>query len=163
MSMSDMPMARHQRLVLAAVTSALSLMLVPAAGAQALRLTIAPATISFASADPDTTPSILAPAITVSYRVRFNPTGNWRISLLASGDLTAGTATIAINNVTWTASPTPPFQAGTLSRTVAQTLASGTGNVQNTTTGTVVFRLANSWTYNVGSYSTSVVFTLTAP
>jgi hypothetical protein len=46
---------------------------------------------------------------------------------------------------------------------VAQTLASGTGNVKNPLDGTVIFRLANSWTYNVGSYSTSVVFTLTAP
>ena len=163
MSMSPMTMARHQLLVLAAVTSALSLMLVPAVGAQDLLLTITPATISFASADPDTTPSIAAPAITVRYHVRNNDTGSWQISLLATSDLTAGTATIGINNVTWTASPTPPFQPGTLSSTVAQTLASGTGNVQNTTIGTVVFRLANSWTYNVGTYSTSVVFTLTAP
>jgi hypothetical protein len=163
MSMSPMTMARHQLLVLAAVTSALSLMLVPAVGAQDLLLTITPATISFASADPDTTPSIAAPAITVRYHVRNNDTGSWQISLLATSDLTAGTATIGINNVTWTASPAPPFQAGTLSRTLAQTLASGTGTVQGNRTGTVVFSLANSWTYNVGSYSTSVVFTLTAP
>jgi hypothetical protein len=133
------------------------------AESQTLDLAIAPSTITFAVADPDTTPSVAAPSVTVSYRVRNNAGGNWRISLLAGGDLTAGAATIPITNVTWTASPTPRFQAGTLSRTLAQTLASGTGNVTNTTTGSVVFRLANSWTYNVGTYSTSVVFTLTAP
>jgi len=159
-----MTLPRLHRAVLALAACALGLMFAPEAAAQpTLRLTIVPATITFAAADPDTTPSIAAPNVTVSYRVRNNVTGNWLISLLASGDLTAGAATIPITNVTWTASPTPPFQAGTLSRTLAQTLASGSGNVQNTTTGTVVFRLANSWTYNVGTYSTSVVFTLTAP
>ena len=161
--MSLMSMAGYKVLVLAAVTAVLSLSFVPAAAAQTLTMTISPSTITFASADPDTTPSIAAPSITVSYRVQNNLGGSWRISLLAGGDLTAGSATIGINNVTWTASPTPPFQAGTLSGTLAQTLASGTGNVPLGTTGTVVFRLANSWTYNVGSYSTSVVFTLTAP
>ena len=159
-----MTLPRLHRAVLALAACALGLVFAPEAAAQpTLRLTITPATITFAAADPDTTPSIAAPSVTVSYRVRSNATGSWRISLLASGDLTAGTATIPITNVTWTASPTPPFQAGTLSGTLAQTLASGSGNVQDTTTGTVVFRLANSWTYNVGTYSTSVVFTLTAP
>ncbi len=161
--MRFMTLPRPHRAVLALAACALGLVCAPPAEAQQLRLTITPATITFAAADPDITPSIAAPSVTVSYRVRNNATGAWRISLLAGGDLTAGAATIPITNVTWTASPTPPFQAGTLSRTLAQTLASGSGNVQNTTTGTVVFRLANSWTYNVGTYSTSVVFTLTAP
>lgn len=154
---------RCHRIVLAIGIWGVSVLMAPAAAAQTLTLTISPSTISFAGADPDTMPSVAAPPITVSYRVRNNAAGSWRISLLASGDLTAGSATIPITNVTWTASPTPPFQAGTLSRTLAQTLASGSGNVQTSRTGTTVFRLANSWTYNVGSYSTSVVFTLTAP
>jgi hypothetical protein len=158
-----MTLPRLHRAVLALAACAPGLVFAPTAEAQLLALTIAPATITFAAADPDTTPGIAAPTVTVSYRVRNNATGSWRISLLAGGDLTAGAATIPITNVTWTASPTPQFQAGTLSRTVAQMLASGSGNVLNTTTGTVVFRLANSWTYNVGTYSTSVVFTLTAP
>jgi hypothetical protein len=70
--------------------------------------------------------------------------------------------TIGITNVTWTASPAP-FQNGTLSRTVAQRLAGGAGNVTNFRTGSVVFSLANSWTYNVGVYSATVSFTLVAP
>jgi hypothetical protein len=139
------------------------LLAAPRAGAQTLTMTISPATITFANADPDTTPTITAPSITVTYRVQGNSTGNWRITLLAGGDLTAGSATIPISDVTWTATPTPRFQNGTLSKTVAQTLASGSGSVSTTTTGTVVFRLANSWTSNVGIYTTSVVFTITAP
>jgi hypothetical protein len=162
-TMRPLAQYRFHRIALAIGIWGVSVLIAPSAGAQTLTLTVSPSTITFAAADPDTTPSIAASSITVSYRVRNNAAGSWRISLLASGDLTAGSATIPITNVTWTASPTPRFQAGTLSRTLAQTLASGSGNVQNTTTGTVVFRLANSWTYNVGSYSTSVVFTLTAP
>jgi len=139
------------------------LLAAPRAGAQSLTLTISPATITFANADPDTSPTITAPSITVTYRVQNNLSGSWRITLLAGGDLTAGSATIPISDVTWTATPTPRFQNGTLSKTVAQTLASGSGNVGTTTTGTVVFSLANSWTSNAGIYTASVFFTITAP
>ncbi len=131
--------------------------------AQTLTLTLTPASISFASADPDTTPSIASPAVNVRYRVRNNGGHNWQITLLAGGDLTSAAGTIGISNVTWTATPAPPFQNGTLSRTVAQRLAGGSGNVNPTRTGTVVFFLANSWTYNVGVYSATVSFTLVAP
>jgi hypothetical protein len=133
------------------------------ASAQSLRLTLSTSTITFASADPDTTPSIASPAVTVSYRVRNNNSGNWQITLLAGGDLTSAAGTIDITNVTWTAAPVPPFQSGTLSHTLAQRLAAGVGNVQSTQTGTVVFSLANSWTYNVGVYTATVTFTLIAP
>jgi len=126
-------------------------------------LTLTPSTITFADADPDTTPTIAAPSMQVRYRVRNNASGAWRITLLAGGDLTAGSATIPITDVAWTATPAPPFQNGTLSRMLAQTLASCSGNVQTTKTGTVIFRLTNRWTHNVGTYTASVVFTLSAP
>jgi hypothetical protein len=134
-----------------------------AATAQTVNLTITPGSFSFASADPDVTPSITAGVLTVTYRVRQNGKNNWRITVLASGDLVAGAATILISNVTWTATPAPPFQNGTLSRTVAQTVASGTGNVNPAQTGSVIFALANSWNYSVGTYTVTVAFTLTAP
>ena len=133
------------------------------AAAQTLTMTISPSTITFANSDPDTTPTITAPNITVTYRVQSNGSNNWRITLLAGGDLTAGSDIIPITNVTWTATPVPPFQSGTLSKTVAQTLASGTGSVTTSKTGTVSFKLANSWSYNVGSHTASVVFTISAP
>jgi hypothetical protein len=50
-----------------------------------------------------------------------------------------------------------------LSRTVAQSLASGSGNVDPAKTGTVAFSLENRWTYNTGTYTASVQFTLVAP
>jgi hypothetical protein len=50
-----------------------------------------------------------------------------------------------------------------MSKTVAQRLASGTGQVNPTRQGQVTFRLANSWNYTAGLYTQTVVFTLTAP
>lgn len=141
----------------------LGVVLATPAMAQTLDLTLSTSSISFASADPDTTPSITAAAVTVTYRVRNNAGGGWRITLLAGSDLTAGAVSIPINLVTWTATPAPPFQNGTMSQTAAQTLASGSGNVQSFRTGNVLFSLENRWTYNTGTYTASVAFTLIAP
>lgn len=132
---------------------------------QKLDLTVTPQTISFPSANPDTTPTISAAPITVTVRVRglIPIIGQWHLSVLASGDLVSGPSTIAITNVTWVATPAPPFQNGTLSRTTAQRMAGGTGNVNPALDGSVTFRLVNAWTYTAGTYTQTVVFTLTAP
>jgi hypothetical protein len=50
-----------------------------------------------------------------------------------------------------------------LSKTVAQRLAGGDGNINPTATGQIAFRLANSWTYTAGLYTQTIVFTLAAP
>ena len=83
--------------------------------------------------------------------------------MLANGDLLAGPSRVDISNVTWVATPAPPFQNGVLSKTVAQRLASGTGTVNPARQGQVTFRLANSWTYTAGLYTQTIVFTLTTP
>jgi len=141
-----------------------ALMALPAsARAQGITFSITEASISFADADPDTTPSLTASSnVTLNYRVTGNGGGNWQITVISGTDLTSGTATIPISNVTWTAAPVPPFQAGTMSTSVPQTVASGSGNA-NSTTGTMVFRLINSWSYNVGNYNATFTFTMTAP
>ena len=133
------------------------------AHAQTLELTLSTTSITFASADPDTTPSIAAAAVTVTYRIRGAGNISFRISLLASDDLNSGAATIPISLVTWTATPAPPFQNGTMSRTTAQTLASGVNTTQGSKSGQVVFSLENRWTHNPGIYTTSITFTLVAP
>ncbi len=145
----------------AAVTLAL-LALPAAAAAQRLDLTVSPLSINFPAADPDVSPVLASDPVDVRFRVR-NNTGPWTLSLLAGGDLISGGATVDISNISWVASPAPPFQSGTLSKTVAQTLASGTGNVQPPATGLVTFRLANLWTYTAGTYTQTIVFTLSAP
>jgi hypothetical protein len=82
---------------------------------------------------------------------------------LASGNLISASSTVDITNVTWVATPAPPFRTGTLNRTVAQVMASGIGNVNPTATGSVTFRLNNSWTYDSGTYTQTIVFTLSLP
>jgi hypothetical protein len=130
-------------------------------GAQ-LDLSVSPASISFASADPDVSPVIAAAPVVVNVRVRQNA-GPWTLTVLAGGDLIAGPATVDITNVSWIATPAPPYRNGTLSKTVAQQLASGTGNVNPAQNGSVTFRLANSWNYSAGNYTQTLVFTLSAP
>lgn len=127
-----------------------------------LDLSVSPMSISFASADPDTTPVIPSAPVVVTVRVRQNQ-GPWTLTVLAGGDLIAGPATVDITNVSWTATPAPPYRNGTLSKTVAQTLASGTDNVNPAQNGSVIFRLANSWTYSAGNYTQTLVFTLSSP
>lgn len=133
------------------------------AAAQKVALTVTPSTITFASADPDTTPTIDSAPIVVTVRVQQNAQQPWQLTVQASGDLLSGTNTIGATQVTWTASPAPPFQNGTLSNLVAVRMASGTGNVNPASSGSVVFRLANSWNYTAGLYSQTLVFTLSAP
>ena len=143
----------------------LAVLLIPgAASAQRLDLSLSPRVLSFPSADPDTVPVIAATPVQVTYRVRQNDQGApWSLTVLAGGDLTSGSARIDISNVTWVATPAPPFQNGTLSKTVAQRISSGTGNLNPTATGSITFRLANSWTYSTGTYTQTVLFTLSTP
>ena len=42
-------------------------------------------------------------------------------------------------------------------------MAGGTGNVNPTQTGTVTFRFVNSWTYDAGTYTQTLTFTLSSP
>jgi hypothetical protein len=133
------------------------------ATAQKVDVTLTPSTVSFQSADPDTTPVVTSPTVSVRYRVQQNAGAQWRITVLATGDLVTGGASIPVSNVSWIATPSPPFQNGILSATVEQLVASGTGNVVPPETGTMTFRLVNSWTYAAGVYSQSFVFTISAP
>lgn len=134
-----------------------------AAGQARVSLTVRPTSITFPTADPDVAPVVTAPALDIRYQVRNNAGQAWRITVLASGDLIAGGSVIDIGNISWTATPTPPFQAGTLSKTLEQTVASGFGNIQPPQNGTLVFQLNNLWSYSVGVYTQNIIFTLSAP
>lgn len=125
-------------------------------------LTVSSATITFPDADPGTTPSITATEgpLTLTARGRTTAAGNITLTLLAAGDLTSGSDTIAISNVTWTASGTG-YVPGTMNGTTAQSVGSWTGS--GSYAGTMTFALANSWAYRTGSYSASATYTLTAP
>jgi hypothetical protein len=154
----------NRRLVSVLIVSAIAAAVPDAASAQRLDLSLSPRVITFASSDPDTVPMISSAPVQVTYRVRQNdPGGPWALTVLAGGDLMSGSTSVPISNVTWIATPAPPFQNGTLSKTVAQRVASGSGNLNPAATGSITFLLANSWTYSTGTYTQTVLFTLSAP
>jgi hypothetical protein len=129
-----------------------------------LELSVSPQFITFTVADPDLDPIASAAPIAVSYRIRgLQGKATWQLTVLASGDLVSGPSTVDISNVTWAATPAPPFQSGTLNRTVAQVVASGSGSENPTQVGSLTFRMNNSWTYDSGIYTQTIVFTLSAP
>ena len=135
---------------------------VAATVAASAKLTLGASTLTFPDADPETVPSINATegAVSITAKARTSAAGAVTLTLLAGGDLTSGANTIAISNVTWTASGTG-FVAGTMNKTTAQSVGSWTGS--GTQTGTASFKLANSWNYATGSYTGSATYTLTAP
>ncbi|PYR34589.1 MAG: hypothetical protein DMF89_09630 [Acidobacteria bacterium] len=123
-------------------------------------LTISPTTINFPDASPTTTPSIPANS-TVSVTANVRTSGTPTLKVLANGNLTSGANSIAITNVTWTASAAP-FIAGTLNSATSQdaaTFSSGSGSYS----GVFTFALANSWARADGSYTQTATYTLTAP
>lgn len=85
------------------------------------------------------------------------------MTVLAAGDLISADSTVDISSVSWIATPAPPFRNGALSKTVPQIVASGTGNEVPMTTGSLTFRLTNSWTYDAGLYTQTLIFTLSVP
>jgi hypothetical protein len=135
--------------------------MVSARPAAAQLLQLQPTTISIASADPDTVPLVSASPIRITYIALGQGAGGWTITVEAEGQLVSGASTIPISNVSWVATPTPTFRNGTLS-TAPQVLASGSG-LALLQSGDVTFRLANSWNYNVGTYTQTITFTLSSP
>jgi len=154
-----------RRLCVPASAAFLWICLAPAsAAAQTATLTVSPRAVTFVGADPDAEPLLVAAPLQVTYRIQGGGSRyTWRITVLAEGDLLAGSSSVDISNVTWTATPAPPFQNGTLSRTVAQVLAAGTGQVNPAAVASLTFRLVNSWLYDAGTYTQTVVFTLSIP
>lgn len=125
------------------------------------KLTLGVAAINFADADPDTVPSVAASENPVSVTVKAHTGGASNVTLTAqaNGDLDSGADTIPITNVTWTATGAG-FVPGTMN-TTPQSAGSWTGSGNRS--GTFSYFLANSWSYAVGNYTQTVVYTLTAP
>ena len=124
------------------------------------KLTLGAGSITFADADPDTTPLMTATAVSVDVRARTSAAGNVTLTVIATDDLISGTDVIGIGNLTWTVAGAG-FAAGTSNKTTAQTVGSWTGS--GNPLGTQTYRLPNSWTYNTGTYSVTLNYTLSAP
>jgi hypothetical protein len=125
------------------------------------KLTVSSATLTFPDADPDTVARIPASEgpLTVTVASRSTSGSAIVLTVQASDDLRSGLATIAVSALTWTASGIG-FLGGTMSKT-AQTVGSWT--TTGNSTGVLTFGFANGWTYSVGSYCTTITYTLTVP
>lgn len=143
-------------------TSATSNLTVNATVSAMASLSIGSAAINFPDANPDSTPSIAATQnpVAVDAKGKTSAGSSITLTLVAADDLTSGSDTIAISNVTWTASGVG-FVEGTMNKTSAQAVGSWTNSGNRS--GSLSFALANSWAYATGTYSTTATFTLTAP
>lgn len=126
-------------------------------------LTITPATINFADMDPTSAP--LVPArenpVQVTVKIRKDPAAAIAATLTCQGGpLVSGADAIPSSSISWTASGTG-LVAGTLSSSTPQAVGSWTasGNYN----GSLNFNLSNLWTYSIGTYTGSILYTLTAP
>jgi hypothetical protein len=120
------------------------------------------AAINFANANPDITPSVANTegAVNVQVKVRTGVASSVTLTHQAAGPLTSGSNTIAINNVSWTATGTG-FATGTMSSSTPVSAGAWTGS--GARTGTFSYALVNSWDYAIGTYTVSSTYTLTAP
>jgi hypothetical protein len=129
---------------------------------QIAKLTLSTASVSFPDADPDLTPQIPTAGgpILITARSRANPGMQVVLTLQAADDLRSGINVIAASNVTWTATGAG-FVAGTLSKLSPVTLATWTGS--GVRTGSQQLYLRNLWTHPIGTYTVSLLYTLSAP
>jgi hypothetical protein len=127
------------------------------------KLSITPATINFADSDPTAVPLISATEnpVQVTVKIRKNPSAAALATLVCqAGPLVSGTNTIPSSNISWTATGTG-LVPGTLSSSTPQTV--GTWPASGNYTGSLNFKLTNLWTYSIGTYTGSIIYTLTAP
>lgn len=121
-------------------------------------LRISPLSINFPPADPDSVPVISSDS-QVRVEIVVGVARSWNLFVTANGNLKGHKgASIPINNVSWTAFPSPTFINGTLDSSSHQPVAKGEGNGEFT--GNLNFFLANSWDYQAGEYRQTITFTL---
>lgn len=125
-------------------------------------LSISSASVSFPDADPDTVPQIpaLGGPLLITAKARANPGAQVVLSVQAADDLRSGVTLIPITNLTWTATGAG-FVAGTMSKTASVTVASWVGSGVRSGSQQLFFR--NLWTHPTGTYTVSLLYTLSAP
>jgi hypothetical protein len=122
-------------------------------------LEVVPLAIVFPDSDPDSG-AITGTVLTITSKVK---TGGIHAADLTwkAPDLSNGTDTIAISNVSWTAQGTGTgYVDGTLSNTDVNV---GHWTHSGNYVGTLTPKLVNSWDYNVGTYTSASTFTLSSP
>jgi hypothetical protein len=126
------------------------------------RVTFASATVTFANADPDTVPKVAGVPASVAITAKARTTRNAQVTLTvqSTDDLRSGVTVIPASMVTWTATGAG-FVPGTLSRSSAELVGSWTGS--GVRSGSQSFFFENRWTHSPGTYTITLVYTISAP
>lgn len=126
------------------------------------KLTLSTATVSFPDADPDAIPLIPSSGgpVFISAKTRATPGAQVVLTVLAADDLRSGLDVIPASNITWTATG-PGFVGGTLSTTSPVTV--GTWSGSGVRSGAQQLYFTNLWSHPTGTYTLSLLYTLTAP
>lgn len=126
------------------------------------KLTLSTATVSFPDADPDAIPLIPSSGgpVFISAKARATPGAQVVLTVLAADDLRSGLDVIPASNITWTATG-PGFVGGTLSTTSPVTV--GTWSGSGVRSGAQQLYFTNLWSHPTGTYTLSLLYTLTAP
>ena len=128
----------------------------------AANLTLATDTVTFQPHNPAAMASIAADenGSTVTASATTDSASTVTLTVEANTDLTSGDYTIAADNVTFTSTGTG-YVDGTLSS--ADPVAVGSWTGPGVHVGTMSFFLANSFDYNIGTYTATLTYTLVAP
>lgn len=126
------------------------------------RLSMSSATLTFPDADPDAVPFVagVPDSITVTAKTRTTRNNQVILTVLAPDDLRSGLTTIAASTVRWTATGAG-FVPGALAAGSGQTV--GTWTSSGVRSGTQSFVFENRWTHPPGTYSVTLVYTLSSP
>ena len=126
------------------------------------RLSLSTNSITFVDADPDMLPAVPAspPSVSVVAKMRATQGATATLTVEATDDLRSGLDIIPVSNITWTGTG-PGFVGGTLSRMSPQLL--GSWSSSGVRAGEQRFVFANRWTYAPGTYTVTLVYTLSSP
>ena len=130
-------------------------------GTQA-RLVMVSTAVAFPDADPDTVLKVASVPASIDITAKARTTRNSQVTLTlqSTDDLRSGVTVLPAALVTWTASGAG-FVPGTLSRSLAQVVGSWTGS--GVRSGSQSFFFENLWTHPPGTYTISLVYTISAP
>jgi len=125
------------------------------------RLTLSSSAITFPDADPDAVPLVPSspPTISITAKARAAEGGVVTLTVQASDELRSGVVTLPASLITWTASGTG-FAGGTLSATTPRAVATWSGS--GVRIGTQSFFFANLWSHPTGTYTLTLLLTLSA-
>ncbi len=124
------------------------------------KLELSTGSIGFPYYDPDDKQELVASDVTIRVWARSSPGSQIRVTVYAQYELESGSDKIPLSNLSWTGGGTGFQNCDAMSKGTDVTVAlfDHSGIYE----GTQTYKLANSWGYAPGSYSTTLVYTLTA-